>query len=358
MAEALTTPTTPVRTTETTEKTVSVRFTLPGLIGFLGGAFLGAVLLFAAWAKAIHPTAFVEEIGSRGLTFGLIGLTAGAVALLALALEAGLGALLLLGVRRLWVLVPVALLVAFFLFLTGQDYYRSLTGAEVEASSCGCFGALVDRTPAEAFWQDLLLMLPALALAFVGRGRRGKIVPPVRTAVGVLAAVGVVVLAWKAPALPLDDWATRLKPGAEVAAFCAGEGSERLCLDTLIPELGRYQDGGEGLVILAELDEGFGERVERINRYLDARYLEAADAPPLWVVTTAGPEERQAFFWQWSPGFEAVQAPEPLMAPLYRSLPRSFLARDGEVVETWGVLPPFERWAPRMSDQLASGEIR
>lgn len=363
MTEALATPTS---RTEISEKRVSVRFTVPGLVGFLGGAFLGAVFLFAAWAKAIHPTLFVEAIGSRGLTFEPLGLTAGAVALLALALEAGLGALLLLGVRRLWVLVPAALLVAFFLFLTGQDYYRSLAGIEVEASSCGCFGALVERTPAEAFWQDLALLAPALALAFVGRkrsrGRGARAVPPVRTAVGALAAVAVVVLAWKAPALPLDDWATRLKPGAEVASLCAGEGSERLCLDTLIPELGRHQDGGrdggEGLVILAELDEGFGEGVERINRYLDARYLESADAPPLWVVTAAGPEERQAFFWRWAPGFEAVQAPEPLMAPLYRSLPRSFLVRDGEVVETWAALPPFERWTPQMDDQLATGEIR
>ena len=351
MAEALVTP---VSRTEITEKKLSVRFTLPGLVGYLGGAFLGALFLFAAWAKAIHPTAFVEEVAGRGLALGALGLTAGAVAFLALALEAGLGALLLLGVRRLWVLVPTALLVGFFLFLTGQDYYRALAGLEVEASSCGCFGNLVQRTPAEAFWQDLLLMLPALVLAFVGRPRQGRTVPPVRTAVGLLAAGAIVLLAWKAPALPLDDLATRLKPGVEVASFCAGTGPERMCLDTLIPDLAH----GESLVVLADLDEGFGERVERINRYLDGRYLEETGAPPLWVVTAAGPAERQSFCWTWAPGFEAVQAPEPLLAPLYRSLPRSFRVRDGEVVETWAGLPPFERWVPRMDDQLASGEIR
>lgn len=355
MAESLVTP---GSSTVTSEKTLSVRFTWPGLVGYLGGAFLGAVLLFAAWAKAIHPSAFVEEIAGRGLTLAPLGLTAGAVALLALALEAGLGALLLLGVRRLWVLVPTALLVGFFLFLTGQDYYRDLAGLEVATSSCGCFGNLVQRTPAQAFWQDLLLMVPALALAFVGRrpssGAVGRAVPPVRAALGLAAAAGIVIFAWKAPTLPLDDLATRLRPGAEVASFCAGEGSERMCLDTLVPDLA----DGESLVVLAELDEGFGEDVERINRYLDGRYLEATGAPPLWVVTAAGPEERQAFFWTWAPGFDAVQAPEPLLAPLYRSLPRSFRVRDGEVVETWTGLPPFERWVPRLDDQLASGEIR
>ena len=162
-------------------------------------------------------------------------------------------------------------------------------------------------------------------------------------------------LAWKAPALPLDDLATRLKPGVEVASFCAGSGPERICLDTLIEGLAE----GEHLVVLAELDEGFGERVERINLYLDATYLGAEDAPPVEVVTTAGPEERQRFYWQWGPGFDAVQAPPALVAPLHRRLPRSFLVRDGEVMETWDGLPPFERWTPNIDDQLAStGDMR
>jgi uncharacterized membrane protein YphA (DoxX/SURF4 family) len=348
MAEAVVTPTS---RTEVTEKRLSVPFTVYGLVGYLGALVLGAVFLFAAWAKAIHPAAFVEEIASRGLTFGI---GAGAVAFLALALEAGLGALLVLGVRRLWVLVPAALLVAFFLFLTGQDYYRSLAGIEVEGAACGCFGTLVQRTPAEAFWQDLLLLVPALALAFVGRrpagGRSARTVPPVRTAIGVLAAAGVVLLAWKAPELPLDDWATRLRPGTAVAALCTGEGPERICLDTLVEGLGR----GEHLVVLAALDEPFGERVERINRYLDAGYLGAAETPPLWVVTAAGPEDRQTFFWRWGPGFDPVQAPEALIAPLNRRLPRSFLVREGRVIETWDGLPPFERWTPNLDDQIAS----
>lgn len=317
------------------------------MLGTAGGVFLGAVFLFAAWAKAIDPVAFVEDVSRRGLTFGI---GAGAVAFLALALEAGLGALLLLGVRRLWVLVPAALLVLFFLFLTGQDYYRFLAGVETDSAACGCFGNLVQRTPTEAFWQDLLLLAPGLVLAFLWRPRGGSAVPVARTAVGALAAAGIVVLAWKAPELPLDDLATRLSPGVEVSSLCAGEGPEKICLDTLVPGLAE----GEHLVVLADLDEGFGERVERINRYLDARILGAPDSPSLEVVTTAGPEEQQAFFWLWGPGFEPHQAPDMLMSPLYRRLPRSFLVRDGEVVETWDGLPPFERWAPAMNDQIAA----
>ena len=75
-------------------------------VGTFGGAFLACVLLFAVWAKAIDPPSFVDQIHTEGLDFLL---PARAVALIALALEAGLGLLLLLGVRRKWVLIPATL---------------------------------------------------------------------------------------------------------------------------------------------------------------------------------------------------------------------------------------------------------
>ncbi len=318
------------------------------VVGILAGLVLGGVFLFAAWAKAIDPAAFVAEVEARGL--GVLG--GGApVAYVALALEAGLGTLLLLGVRRLWVLVPAALLVAFFTFLTGQDYYRAAHGLQPASASCGCFGNLVLRSPAQAFWQDLLLLVPPLVLAFLGRRPGARRVPPVRTAAGLLVAAGAVLLAWKAPELPLDDWATRLSPGVEVSALCVGEGTGRSCLESAVPELGE----GEHLVILADLNESFGKKVDRINGYLDRRVLEPA-APQVFVVTTANREQRQAFFWQWGPGFDLREIPEPLMKPLVRRLPRSFLVKDGEVRETWDGLPPFERWAAAGSDaQPADG---
>ncbi|HEY4565413.1 MAG TPA: MauE/DoxX family redox-associated membrane protein, partial [Thermoanaerobaculia bacterium] len=76
-------------------------------VGTFGGAFLACVLLFAVWAKAIDPPSFVDQIHTEGLDFLL---PARAVALIALALETGLGLLLLFGVRRKWVLIPATLL--------------------------------------------------------------------------------------------------------------------------------------------------------------------------------------------------------------------------------------------------------
>ena len=150
-----------------------------GVIGWAGGAFLGAVLVFGGVVKALDPQAFVKQIEIEGLDFLLPAVVVTAIAL---ALEMGLGSALILGLRRMWVLGPSALLVAFFLFLTGRAYYRDLRGIATEdEAGCGCFGHLVERPPAAAFWPDLARMVPARAPPPAsgsdparGRGARGS----------------------------------------------------------------------------------------------------------------------------------------------------------------------------------------
>ncbi|MFP5285094.1 MAG: MauE/DoxX family redox-associated membrane protein [Thermoanaerobaculia bacterium] len=298
-------------------------------VGTFGGAFLGCVLLFAVWAKMIDPAAFAEQIRAEGLD-GI--LPAQAIAMIALALEVGLGLALLLGLRRLWVLVPTTLLVAFFLFLTGRAWWLDSQGLLENASSCGCFGNLVERTPAQAFWQDLLLLVPALALAFLGRERRTRLFPPFRTAVVVLGTVAVLVFAWMAPGLPLDDLATRLRPGVAIESLCAGRGDERVCLDSLAPDLRE----GDHLVLMTNLD------APELTGAMDAlnAYAGKPDSLPLLVLSSATAEEQRAFFWQWGPAFEVREAPAELLRPLYRRLPRAFLVKDGRVTRTFPGLPP------------------
>ena len=318
----------------------------PELVGIVGSVFLGVVFLVATWGKAIDPLAFAQQIRVEGLD---LLLPAQAVALAALALEGALGVALLLALRRRWVLVPTALLVAFFLFLTARGWYLAAHGLREEVVSCGCFGNLVERTPAQAFGQDLLLLVPPLVLAFVGRTREGRRFPPVRTTLVAVAAVATLLLAWKAPELPLDDLATRLSPGAEVSQLCAGGEGTRICLDTLVPELTM----GEHVVVIADLgDEGFTASVERLNEYAFA--ARGGGGPPLWVLTTAGEEERRAFLWGWGPVFEVREVPEALARPLYRRLPRSFRLKGGVVRETWTGLPPLPA-APAASDDDDAG---
>jgi uncharacterized membrane protein YphA (DoxX/SURF4 family) len=330
-------------------------------LGTAAGCVLGAVLLVATWAKALDPAAFAEQIHLDGLDRLL---PAGTMALLALALEGGLGLALLLGVRRLWVLVPATLLVAFFLALTGRAWWLDVHGqAGDAAASCGCFGNLVQRTPRAAFWQDLAMLALPLALAFAGRDRSQPRVPPIRTALVAAFTVAVPLFAWRAPELPLDDLATRLKPGVKVAELCAGRPAPRavgnagaagraqaagdaVCLDTVAPDLLH----GNHLVIIDDLDDpALARAVRGLNAYADS-----PGSAAVWVLTASDDKRQRQFFWKWGPTFKMVQVPQPLLRPLYRRLPRSFAVQDGRVTATFSGLPPLPSRTPTAAPATAA----
>lgn len=301
------------------------------IVGTVAGLVLGLVFLVAAWGKAIHPEAFVEQIRFEGLDFfGLAQL----VALAAIAIEVALGTALVLGLRRWWVVVPTAVLVVFFLFLTGRSYWRFEQGLITEADSCGCFGNLVSRTPAQAFWQDLALLGLPLIFTFVGWPRGQKRQPVRRLALAAMLTVAAVVLSLMAPELPIDNLATRLKPGVQVAELCAGARNDpaRICLDTLIAEL----DRGHHWIVMTGLDEeSFLESVPRLN----AAVMDGSERH-LWIVTAAAEEVVGEFIWTQAPAFEVREAPQAMLRPLYRRLPRSFEVVDGQVLATTAGLPP------------------
>lgn len=295
---------------------------------------LGLVLLVAAVLKALDPATFAEEIAAQGVTFGL---PAGLAALVALTLESALGAALLVNLRSSRVLWATSALVAFFLFLTGKLAWLAARGLVEPGAACGCFGALVERTPGEAFVQDLLLMAPALGLAWLGRPLSRE---ATRLRWSLVAAItaAVVGLGAAAPRLPLDDVATRLRPGVTVDALCVGRGDERVCLGGLAPALGR----GEHLVVIADpTGESFADLAGRLNAY-----VRAAGDPPVTVLADLTPEQHQTLYWQIAPAFDLHEVPRALLRPLYRQLPRSFRLVDGEVTATWSGLPPTLPAAP------------
>ncbi len=299
-------------------------------LGTAGALVLGVVLLVAAWAKALDPVAFAELIEAEGLDLGLPAPVWSAVMIVA---EAALGLALVLGIRRLWVLAPSAGLVVLFVFLNGRAYWRFARGIVDEEASCGCFGNLLSRTPAEAFWQDLVLLVPPLLLALVARP--GRIAGErLRVAAVVVFAAAAALFAWKAPELPLDDLATRLKPGVAIADICAGRDSEetvRVCLDVLMPQL----QVGRHIVVISSLGNE-----ELLAGMEDLTAAALADGPTIWLATDALEEERQAFYWQWAPPFEIREVPLALIRPLYRRQPRSFRVESGVVTDTWPGLPP------------------
>jgi uncharacterized membrane protein YphA (DoxX/SURF4 family) len=295
-------------------------------LGLAGAMALGAVLLVATVAKALDPQALADHLAAQGLTAGLPPMAA---ALLALVLEGGLGLALLLGVRRPPVLAAAGVLVAFFLALNARTWWMAAHGGPVEAS-CGCFGNLVQRTPAAAFWQDLLLLVPPLLLAFVGRPR-GAARRDFRLAAAGAGAAAFALFAWRAPELPLDDVATRLRPGVELAELCV-EGDSPLCLADLAPELreGRWQ------VVLVDVQGAPETWAPELNR------LAETASTPLLALTASPGEQVAAFTWEWGPSYALREAPAPLLRPLYRRLPRSFVSEDGRVVATSAGLPAAE----------------
>ncbi len=302
------------------------------VLGIAAAVFLGLVFLVAAWGKALDPVSFVEQIRAERLDF--FGL-AEATAFMALGLEIALGLALVTGLRRWWVLAPTAALVAFFLFLTGRAYWRFEHGLIDETEACGCFGNLLNRTPKEAFWQDLWLLVVPLGLSLVGRGKEGALPKRSLMLIGLLTAA-VLVFAWKAPDLPLDDLATRLKPGVGVSEICAGseENPEQLCLDALVSDFG----AGRHWVVLSDLDEPtFLDAVPQLNEWSTSQ-----SEVGLWILTAASAEAVSTFQWTQAPAFAVQEAPYAMLRPLHRRLPRSFLVEDGEVTRTVSDLPLTE----------------
>ncbi len=99
-------------------------------------------------------------------------------------------------------------------------------------------------------------------------------------------------------------------------------------------------------MVIAELEDGpLGDNVEALNEY-----HWAGSGPSLWVLTDATAEQVFGFRFSHGPSFELREAPAALLRPLYRTLPRSFLVRDGRVVETYRGLPP------PISDKTQSNE--
>lgn len=205
--------------------------------------------MLAAFAKVWEPGAFVEQIRLEGLDFLL---PAGLIALAALALEIGLGLALVLGVHHRVVLGAAAFLTAFFLFLTGRNYWLVSQGLRDPDASCGCFGSLIERTAAEAFWQDLLLLVPPLLVLLWLRWPVRPPLPPLRAATSAVLALAVTVGTWLSPAMQFSQAAAAIA-SAETDASFRPSGTFQLEVDGEVDTDGRVleSDGEVGVLIVS-----------------------------------------------------------------------------------------------------------
>lgn len=114
----------------------------------------------------------------------------------------------------------------------------------------------------------------------------------------------------------------------------AGSGDARICLDNLVPGLGR----GRRWVVLADIRAaGFAELAAELNRY--EQRAAAGALPAVAVLADFTQEEQMELFWRLAPAFELHEVPAAVLRPLYRRLPRTFFVEEGRVTRTHPGLP-------------------
>jgi len=281
--------------------------------GHLGRVALGIVFLAAGFLKGLDPAEFVHQVAA----YGLIGMRLSGVAAPALiVLEIVLGVTLVAGVRPL--LTGLASILLLLMFI-GIEAYGIAAG---RTEACGCFGAYVQRTPAQVIGEDLLFVgLAILAIAGL-RGWAGT--RPGRAAAVLVAAIvlsGAFVVA--SPSLPIDDYVTRLRAGRTLAD---------LDLAARLPELLR----GRHLIALIDVTD---PRAAEIASALDA-LASRPGAPVVVGLTAATEQEIDAFRWTVVPAFEVKSVDRVVIKRLYRRLPRFFVLDSGRVMAVYDGAPP------------------
>ena len=115
---------------------------------------MGLVFLLSGGVKVWEPVLFfweaVPHVGLIGL--GVYTRELAQLAMLLGAVEWGLGLALICNWRPRQVLPVVTALMLFFVVLASLALYRG--GGE----NCGCFGALIERTPGEALAEDIAML--------------------------------------------------------------------------------------------------------------------------------------------------------------------------------------------------------
>ncbi len=285
------------------------------MIGLASAVVLAGVLTFSVWAKALDPVGFAEQMVRDGMMPKSLSYLA---AITMVGIEAAL-AFALLAVRRKTTLFAVSVVMAGFFLLSLYQYFFP---AE-DPSSCGCFGNLVQQSPGQhAAVNGVFVLLAGLAWLSL-RGRKGK--PPAwRWAVpGAGFALGAA-LAFAAPHLPVDNLATQLRPGVQVAT---------LRIDEIVPEL---QSGTTLVLLIDRADELTRQEIARVNELVA---LEPASQVQVFGLAEVNEELEIEFLWTAAPAFEIRAAAWGTLKPLYRTLPRSFLVKDGVVDVVWDEIP-------------------
>jgi uncharacterized membrane protein YphA (DoxX/SURF4 family) len=287
--------------------------TMRRLIGHAGRILIGLVFLAAGLLKTIDPEQFARQIAGYGIVgAGFAGLAAPVL----IAFEVTLGVVLIAGAwPRAGALIGVTLLLAFI----GVEAYGLAKG---RTESCGCFGAYVQRTPAQVIAEDLVFIGFGLLAWWGLRGwdglRAGRALR-----IAAVTAAGALGLAIASPALPIDPWVTGLRAGTTVAGLPVG------------PHL---SDLGDGRALVAVFDVGDAAAAGIAGSLNDL--AAHPGAPRVVALTPAEVEAIAGFQWTAVPAFEVRRVDPPVLKRIYRRLPRFFLVEGGRVRAVYDVAAP------------------
>jgi uncharacterized membrane protein YphA (DoxX/SURF4 family) len=123
---------------------------------------VGALFVFSGLVKMNDPVGFsfkLEEYFSEEvLNLPIFEPFALTIAVLLVIAEVLLGAALILGLYKRWILVLLSAMIGFFTFLTFWSAYFN------QVTDCGCFGDAIPLTPWESFYKDVILSALILVL--------------------------------------------------------------------------------------------------------------------------------------------------------------------------------------------------
>lgn len=294
---------------------------------------MGLVLLVAGLLKAADVELFMAQIRAYDVFTHPVPLLAGAWGLVAV--QCTLGAALIVGYRPGRTL-PFAALI--WLILLGGTGWAAWTGATDE---CGCFGALLERSPKFAFVENLFF-LAATLFAWSTLKRAPAATRPIQRATVAVACLLGVLLPF-AFGVPI---ASTLNPDKDaLPVLRALKDLEVSGIDT--PEL----DRGTHLLFLLSTD---------CMHCLDALPLldelaEAEGIPPLVGICPNRELDRLSFIEQFAPAFPLgrVKAERFLKLLTMGETPQVLLVRDGVLLGAWdnGAVPGPEEITARLKEK-------
>jgi hypothetical protein len=286
---------------------------------------IGAVLLAAGLLKAYQPLDFIEQITD----YRLIAAPAlvKVIAWLMIAVECMLGAALIVGYRRRIMIPATAILFLIFLAAVGWAW---ATGATAD---CGCFGSWVERTPAQAFLEDVLLLLATCAAWLLTRYEPARFRSLRLGAVTMALMAGLIVTALASNSQrQSSDPARRLEAQSE----------QQHPFQTLaISDLSA--DVSQGFYLIALLDTGC-DHCQASVPALNQLMARLDGAPPLVALCPNQAADVVGFQQKFGAQFPIGRISRDDFVRLFErgKPPRTFLLRNGAVVKIWDGQVPSE----------------